>query len=317
MLFFRKKIDLGETRNFLYLNRFRRKNKVQKRFYYVSFYKNVKFDVKKVQFFLERIFNSSNYLINNPIKKETIKVAKDYLLNNSIEGAGKAVIAKVKTDILLNNTYGIFLVKKKLIPFSIDIEIKQHVGIVMLNKNYCEEKNWLDIAYTNYTSKNKSIFNSNLNIKRNVVSVSDKYDSFIIDGFFVFPYPKIFLINIVNNGGFIPVDNFRTKYGWIAEDYLIHVEKYLNGIIKERGELVQWGIDARGAEKYIVGVDKNNNKLFEVLVVKKQNNNTIFFKEQMIRSINNPTNNLLVPYSFIEHSSKIIKEFTNKINIID
>jgi hypothetical protein len=73
----------------------------------------------------------------------------------------------------------------------------------------------------------------------------------------------------------------------------------------------------KGAQKYIIGIDKNNNKLFEVLVVKKQNYDTIMFKDQIIKSINNPTNNLLVPYSFIEHSGKIIKEFINKINIID
>lgn len=74
-----------------------------KRFYHVSYYNDAGITLKKLQFFMNRIIDSSNYLFNNSIKKETLKVTKDYLLNNSIEGVGKAVVAKVETDILLKN----------------------------------------------------------------------------------------------------------------------------------------------------------------------------------------------------------------------
>lgn len=139
MLFFREKIDLGETRNFLYLNKFRRKNRIQKRFYRTNslYFGKDKKIIEFVGITGTKIINILKVGAKNKVNK------KDKLLSHQggIIKPGFLDDNNLKIGVVMMTTKDEYKVKteKNLIvkrdSIEIDNEQKLSKEIVLLNNN--------------------------------------------------------------------------------------------------------------------------------------------------------------------------------------
>ena len=173
MLFLRDKIKLGETRNFLYLNKkIRRKSRIQKRFYRISIYNNIKFEFFYAKKFLSKtIFNYLKPNIQNNLKIKEEKIFKHY--GNEIDGKFFTVDNKVKVG------FSIITSKSQYTLSTIDGEERIESLPIGGNDFISEEVLLVDNKLINKTKMDLDL-NNKLSLKQNYIQNSQENINYFV-----------------------------------------------------------------------------------------------------------------------------------------